>query len=206
MSLKEKHILVPFSYVFHPVFVIIYGALIYFFFKVKDFSQSVVLLSIFQITILTCLIPLLFFFLLKLSKKATTFTESTIEERKWPLLVQIALLYCLLKFGLLFEYFPELYLFIKGGLLSAFIALVSVTFSFKCSLHMIGITSLTAFLFFYNLSSNLQILPIILACIICCGFVATSRLFMKSHKPIELIIGSIIGLFSQIFFWDIIPS
>jgi membrane-associated phospholipid phosphatase len=37
--------------------------------------------------------------------------------------------------------------------------------------------------------------------IVCMGLVGSSRLYMKSHTPIELITGSIIGITPQLLLW-----
>jgi hypothetical protein len=139
--------------------------------------------------------------LLKALKKVKSFTEATIEERRLPIFIQVLLLYCLLNFTLLETHFPELYKFFQAGLISSFLVFVFVMLRFKASLHMIGITSL--FVFVVMLTSYLEIESIytIAYLIMCVGFVASSRLYMKAHTPIELIAGMFIGGLPQVFVW-----
>ena len=134
-------------------------------------------------------------------KKVKSFTEATIEERRLPIFIQVILLYCLLNFTVLETHFPELYMFFQAGFISSFLVLVSVMLRFKASLHMIGITSL--FVFIVMLTSYLEIEATYTMAylIMCMGFVASSRLYMKAHTPIELIIGMSIGALPQVFVW-----
>ena len=139
--------------------------------------------------------------LLKALKKVKSFTEATIEERRLPIFIQVILLYCLLNFTVLETHFPELYKFFQAGFISSFLVFVAVMLRFKASLHMIGITSL--FVFVVMLISYLEIEATytIAYLIMCMGFVASSRLFMKAHTPIELIAGMIIGVLPQVLVW-----
>ncbi|CAM4427036.1 hypothetical protein [Flavobacterium terrigena] len=199
--MKTKYLLKPFSYIFHPIFISIYGAILYFLFTKNITLLAEVYLSFIQIFILTILLPLCFFMLLKTLKKVKSFTEATIEERRLPIFIQVLLLYCLLNFTILESHFPELYKFFQAGFISSFLVFVSVMMRFKASLHMIGITSL--FVFTMMLTSYLEIEATytLAYLIMCMGFVASSRLYMKAHSPIELIVGMIIGGMPQILIW-----
>ncbi len=139
--------------------------------------------------------------LLKALKKVKSFTEATLEERRLPIFIQVLLLYCLLNFTILDTHFPELYKFFQAGFISSFLVFASVILRFKASLHMIGITSL--FVFTVMLTSYLEIEATytIAYLIMCMGFVASSRLYMKAHTSLELIVGMSIGALPQIFVW-----
>ena len=116
--MKTKHLLVPFSYVFHPIFISIYGTILYFLLTQNIKLEAKVYLSLIQVFILTILLPISFYMLLKTLKKVKSFTEATIEERKLPLFIQILLLYCLLNFTILNSHFPELHKFFQAGFIS----------------------------------------------------------------------------------------
>lgn len=139
--------------------------------------------------------------LLKALKKVKSFTEATLEERRLPIFIQVLLLYCLLNFTILDTHFPELYKFFQAGFISSFLVFASVILRFKASLHMIGITSL--FVFTVMLTSYLEIEATytIAYLIMCIGFVASSRLYMKAHTSLELIVGMVIGALPQVFVW-----
>lgn len=199
--MKTKYLLVPFSYIFHPIFISIYGAFLYFLFTKNLKLTTEVYLSIFQIFILTILLPICFYTLLKTLKVVKSFTEATIEERKYPIFIQILLLYCLLNFTILDIHFPELYKFFQAGLLSSFLAFILVLLRFKASLHMIGCTSLFTFIMMLTSYLEIEATYTLAYLIMCMGFVASSRLYMKAHTPFELIIGILIGGVPQVLLW-----
>lgn len=199
--MKTKYLLIPFSYIFHPIFISIYGAVFYFIFTKNISLLAEVYLSFIQIFILTILLPLCFYALLKTLKIVKSFTEATIEERKFPIFIQILLLYCLLNFTILVSHFPELYKFFQAGLISAFLVFISVMLKFKASLHMIGITSLFVFVMMFTSYLEIEATYTLAYLIMCMGFVASSRLYMKAHTPTELLVGIVIGALPQLFVW-----
>ena len=196
-----KYLLNPFSYIFHPIFISLYGAILYFLFTANTNFLAEIYLSCIQIFILTILLPISFYSLLKVFKKIKSFTEATLEERRLPIFIQLVLLYLLLKFTLLETHFPELFKFFQAGFMSAFLVFVSVIFRFKASLHMIGCTSLAIFVLMFTSYLEISALYTVAYLILCMGFVASSRLYMKSHTPIELIAGILLGGLPQIFIW-----
>jgi hypothetical protein len=139
--------------------------------------------------------------LLKALKKVKSFTEATIEERRLPIFIQVVLLYFLLNFTVLETHFPELYKFFQAGFISSFLVFLSVMMRFKASLHMIGITSLFVFVVMLTSYIEIEATYTLAYLIMCMGFVASSRLYMKAHTPIELIIGMVIGGLPQVFVW-----
>jgi hypothetical protein len=199
--MHTKYLLVPFSYIFHPIFVSLYGTLLYFTFEGNLVSDIHMYFTFFQILLLTVILPLCFYLLLRILNLVSSFTEATLEERKIPIFIQMALMYVLLRYGGLQESEPVLSHFFEGGFISSFIVLISVSVGFKASLHMIGVTSL--FVFTLLLISYLQVPAIntLVVLLLCMGFVASSRLFMKAHTPIELVVGLLIGVIPQYLVW-----
>jgi len=198
-----KKILPLFSYVFHPIFISLYGTLFYFgIAKAFDFSVPMLYLTIIQVIILTVLLPIALYFLLYSLKIVKSFTEATIKERRLPIAIQAILLFILLKFSVSLDYTVELYYFFLGGFYSAVLALFAILVQHKSSLHMMGISALTSFIYCISLANELPLLFILILSIICMGFVASSRLFMKSHTPFELITGTGIGMLPQLVIWN----
>ena len=196
-----KKILPVFSYIFHPIFVSIYGALFYFLVTRSFFYDSQIYVTLIQVVILTLLLPLSIYFLFRSLGVVSSFTEATLKERQMPIAVQAILLLVLLKFSISKEITTELFYFFLGGLISSILVLASVIFKFKASLHMIGISALTACV--YGLSSYypLPFVNLFAFCIVCMGLVASSRLYMKAHTYPELLVGIIIGLTPQLFLY-----
>ena len=93
---------------------------------------------------------------------------------------------------------PELYFFFIGILISTVTCLALAYAKFKASIHMIA--SAGFFMFAIALAIHFKINTngtIALMCIII-GAIATSRLHLKAHTPVELAIGFFVGLLPQL--------
>lgn len=193
-----KKCLPIFSYIFHPIFSSIYGTLFFFGIAKNYFNNPQIYITLIQVTILTVLMPLSMYFLFRSLGLLSSFTEASIAERRMPIVIQAILLFVLIKYSISKEMFTELYYFFLGGLLSTLVVLSAVLLKFKASLHMIGISALTAFIYGLSVYYQLPFTYLIGICIICMGFVASSRLYKKAHTPIELIAGIFIGMVPQL--------
>ncbi len=193
-----KKCLPVFSYIFHPIFSSIYGTLFFFGIAKNYFNNPQIYITLIQVTILTVLMPLSMYFLFRSLGLLSSFTEASIAERRMPIAIQAILLFVLIKYSISKEMFTELYYFFLGGLLSTLVVLSAVLLKFKASLHMIGISALTAFIYGLTVYYQLPFTYLIGICIICMGFVASSRLYKKAHTPIELIAGIFIGMVPQL--------
>jgi hypothetical protein len=193
-----KKCLPIFSYIFHPIFSSIYGTLFFFGIAKNYFNNPQIYITLIQVTILTVLMPLSMYFLFRSLGLLSSFTEASIAERRMPIAIQAILLFVLIKYSISKEMFTELYYFFLGGLLSTLVVLSAVLLKFKASLHMIGISALTAFIYGLSVYYQLPFTYLIGICIICMGLVASSRLYKKAHTPIELIAGIFIGMVPQL--------
>lgn len=202
MQLLKKTLPV-FSYIYHPIFISIYGTLFYFLVSpsYEFIPLNRVYLILIQVAILTLLLPLSLYFLFVSLGIISSFTEASLRERRVPITIQAFLLFFLLKFSVSLEELPELYYFFLGGFLSSVMALICVLMKFKASLHMIGISSLATFIFGLATLFELPLVNSVALSIVCVGLVASSRLYMKSHTNIELLVGLLIGIVSQVVLW-----
>ncbi|MCG9791645.1 hypothetical protein [Flavobacterium algicola] len=193
-----KKFLTFFSYLFHPLFIPLYATFFYVF-----ANQSVALtrekLFIFlQVVVITIIVPLLVFVLLRSVGKIGSVMAPKIAERKIPLVVQIFLIILLLKKGITIDRYLEFHFFFLGALVSTLIALLLLFLRTKASLHMIGISALTLFVIGLSLHFQTHNILWISFLILMNGVVASSRLEMKAHSLIELILGFFIGSIPQL--------
>ena len=195
-----KKLLSFFSYIFHPLFIPVMATLFYFYFGTSYFLFKEIYIVIIQTTIITVIIPILFFWLLFVMKKADSIIVADINQRKLPLIMQLFLLFYLITKVIRIEYFYELYFCFLASIVSTFLAFAILFLKKKISLHMMGITSLLVFVIALSIhTQNNFILPIAFLVFVC-GAVASSRLVMKAHTPNELVLGSLIGIMPQIIF------
>lgn len=194
--MKIKQFLPIFSYIFHPIFISLYGTLFYFLMVPHYNSPNMVYLTLIQVSILTLFLPLALYFLLVSLGHISSFTEASLKERRIPVFIQAVLLFGLISMNK-FQFTPDLLAFFVGGFISAVLAFLSILFKYKSSLHMIGISSLATFIYVMSLHYELPFINIVAFSFVCVGLVASSRLYMKSHTVNELLVGSIIGFVSQ---------
>lgn len=196
-----KKILPAFSYIFHPLFVSVYAALLYFLFAHQYFySYEIILVSV-QVLILTVLLPISIYYLLHSLGLVHSTMKLDKKERKIPLIIQALLLGIMLYQGFGNTTIPELYYYFAGYLISTVLAIVMILFNQKSSLHIMGVSALTVFLISLSLHFHLSLNYTIAFFILCTGFTASSRLFLKAHTPNELLQGLLIGIVPQIALW-----
>jgi hypothetical protein len=193
-----RKLLPLFSYIFHPLFVGIYAVFAYFFLAVPYFEYTVFYILFIQIVIVTILVPVTFYYLLMSLGLVDSVMLEKSTQRKIPLLIHCLLLLVLIKKSILSEKYPELNLFFVASLVSTIFALILVFLKQKASLHMVGIVGLTVFVMALSWIFQIRmILPIVIL-LLTCGFVASSRLYMKAHTNRELLLGSLVGALPQI--------
>jgi hypothetical protein len=195
-----KKILPIFSYIFHPLFTPVQACIFYFLFHDGDYSISQIKSFFWQISIVTILIPMALYYILRYSGRADSIMISDLEQRKIPLVFQSFLFILLLRKSIPLEYYPELHFFFIGALFSTLIALGFLYLKFKTSLHMLAISALTVFVFGLNIHLQMGSVYLVPFLLLMNGFVASSRLVMKAHTPNEIVIGVLVGSIPQILF------
>ncbi len=193
-----KKILPFFSYAFHPIFVPLLGTIFYVLLEGRYFTLAQYLILFLQIVIITFLLPIAFFYLLRTFGKIDNIMLSDISHRKIPLLLHIVLLSILIQKSITVDRFPALYFFFLGGIISAIFAFLLLYAKIKASIHMIGISALTVFIIGLSLKNEINTINLVAVFIILNGLVASSRLVMKAHSNKELLIGFLCGIVPQI--------
>lgn len=186
------------SFIFHPIIMPLLGVIFYFSKSPRYIPLEVMQAKIISLTILTIILPILLYFLLKTIGKTDSIYLKTTKERVIPLSLNIIICILIILRVLPSYQIIELYFFFIGILISTIICLVLAILNFKASIHMIGISGVLMFAiaislhFGKNLNGSLA-----LFCLIA-GAIATSRLHLKAHTNVELIFGFCIGLFPQL--------
>lgn len=199
-----KKILSFFSYLFHPIFVPVFGTLFYFLFSSYYFTEQQKYLILLQIGIITILIPISFYYLLRSFGKVDSMMVYQLSQRKIPLTIQAVLIFILITKSITAEVIPELYYYFLGGLISTFLLLILLLLKIKASIHMVGISTLTIFVIALSLHYHSNAIYTIAFLIAMNGIVASSRLELQAHTNKELLIGFFSGLLPQIilnYFW-----
>ncbi|MBT8285990.1 MAG: hypothetical protein HKO75_11505 [Flavobacteriaceae bacterium] len=192
------------SYIFHPIFVPLAGTISYFLITPKYTTLEMRSGNILPIFILTIIIPILCFFILKNLGIVKTIFLTRAEERKYPLMISLILLLMILLKVIPDHYTQELYFFFLGLIAATSTSLLLLLIPFKTSLHMMGVGSILMFLIALSIHFERNIVVAISLMFFASGLVASSRLFLKAHNRTELLIGFMVGLVSQLLtlkFW-----
>ncbi|WP_068844819.1 hypothetical protein [Flavobacterium chilense] len=195
-----KKILPLFSYILHPIFISMYATLFYLFCKNDAFSNQEKYYVLFQILIITILVPILFFLLLRSTGNVKSVMLPETSQRRIPLVLQCFLYILLVKRSIVIARYPELHFFFLGALFSTILALICSLFKIKASLHMLAISGFTIFAIGLNMHLQLQNPYWAAFLILMTGVVASSRLEMEAHTPKEILIGLLIGVLPQVLF------
>ncbi|MDC6361527.1 MULTISPECIES: hypothetical protein [Flavobacteriaceae] len=185
------------SYLFHPLFIPVGGTVLYF--LIAPYStleiQSGNILPIF---ILTVIIPIIFFLILKNLGIINSIFLPTLQERKYPLYISCALFLMILYKVIPNNYVQELFYFFTGLLTATATALILLFLKFKTSMHLLGMGSILMFMIGLSIHFEVNITLGISLFTLFTGLVATSRLYLKAHSKSELLIGFLVGLCSQL--------
>jgi len=192
------------SYLLHPLFIPIGGTIAYFLITPKYTPLEIQSASILPIFILTVIIPIVTFFILKNVGLVNSIFLETSTERKYPLYIQASILLLILYKVIPNNYVSELYFYFTGLLGATVACLLLLLFNFKTSLHAVGVSGLLMYLINLSIHFEINLIIAISIFILLTGIVLTARLYLKAHTRIELVIGVFIGLLSQLLtvrFW-----
>ncbi len=187
------------SYVFHPLFIPIGGTLSYFVVTPRINSLAMQSGNILPIFILTIIIPIILFLILKNLGLVSSIFAPDFGERKYPLYFSMIIYLMILYKVIPLNYINELYYFFVGLLIATFSILLLLFAKIRASIHLMGMGSILFYLIGLSIHFETNITFAIALFTLMTGLVATSRLFMKAHSRVELLIGLVIGVGSQLF-------
>src|SRR5690606_32712371 len=107
-------ILKSISFIFHPIIMPLLGVLFYFSKTPRFIPEPIMKAKVFSITILTIILPILIYFLLKTIKNVESFYLESTRERIMPLIINCAIVGLILYRVLPVTEIEELYYFFLG--------------------------------------------------------------------------------------------
>lgn len=192
------------SYIFHPLFIPVAGTVAYFLITPKYSPIEAQSGNVLPIFILTVIIPIIAYLILKNLGLVHSVVAPTIKERHYPIYISILLLFMVVYKVIPNNYAAELHYYFLGLIAAAMATLVLLFLNFKSSMHLMGMGSLLMYLICLSVHFEINVTLALSALILLTGLVATSRLYLKAHSKPELLIGFLIGIVSQLLtvkFW-----
>lgn len=142
----------------------------------------------------TLLIPMLSVIGMRMTSFIPSLQMATREQRVWPF--SVTALFYLMTWG--FFYFKlnidPLLVFSLGVITVCVVLLTAITYFWKISAHLTGLSGLLAIIavLAQKFPAHPLLYPLIGA-VILCGLVASARLYLEAHKPVEILAGFILG-------------
>ncbi|WP_282133920.1 hypothetical protein [Seonamhaeicola maritimus] len=193
-----NHILRSISFVFHPLLMPLLGVIFYFSKSPRYIPIEIIWAKLISLFILTVILPVLLYFLLKTLGKVKSIYLETTTERILPLTLNCLVVIIVIQRILTPTQIIELYYFFIGILISSMACLILAFFKFKASIHMIAVSGVFMFFIALSIHFSININGTLALMSIITGSVATSRLHVKAHTYKELITGIFVGVIPQI--------
>ncbi|AUC75148.1 hypothetical protein CW732_05440 [Olleya sp. Bg11-27] len=193
-----KWLIKSISVVFHPIIMPLLAVHFYFKKSPRFIPEQLVYAKIISLFILSVILPIMVYFLLKTLGKAESIQLKTTKERILPLLVNCVILALILYRVFPNNQIPELYFFFIGVLISNLTCLLLAVLKFKASIHLIATGGVFMFFVAFAIHFSININGSLALFVIITGAVATSRLYLKAHTVGELLVGLFIGVVPQL--------
>lgn len=176
----------------------IFGVIFYFHKSPRFLPQEVIQAKLISLVILTVILPIMIYFLLKtLGKVKSPHLQST-KERILPLSLNCIIVLLVLQRIISPNQIIELYYFFVGILISTLTCLILAVLKFKASIHMVAIAGLFMFFIALSIHFSININGTLALMIVLIGAIASSRLHLNAHNYTELIVGFFIGFLPQL--------
>jgi|TARA_B110000967_G_scaffold65957_1_gene68145 hypothetical protein len=185
------------STILHPIVLPTLGVFLYFVFVSQSFEKRLQLIVLGLVFALTYVVPVLLLLFLRNFGFIKDFQVSTIKERRFPVIFMIFLLYFLGNTIIQIPTIRNLGILFYGTSLSLTCIYLLFSVKLKSSLHLVSMGNMIGFFLIMTNINSLSMLPIIILLILLSGILASSRLYLKAHTPVELLIGFSLGIVCQ---------
>ncbi len=192
------------SILFHPIFAPIAGAIAYFVVTPKYSPTALQSGILLPVIILTVIIPIICFVMLKNLNLVRSLFHLNLSERKYVLLIFIVILLMLIIKVIPNNYVLEIYYYFIGLLTAVMSCFFLLFLRFKVSLYVVAITSFLMYLIELSVHFEKNIVVAISLFTLISGLVGTSRLMFYEHSRKEVLSGFVVGIISQLItieFW-----
>ncbi|GGG94869.1 hypothetical protein GCM10011416_10380 [Polaribacter pacificus] len=185
------------SVILHPIVIPTIGILLFLLLNPSPISiqRQYILISI--VFFATYIIPLTSLIVLKLLGYVESYQVHSIKERKIPLFIMLVIFSILGKLFVNISDFRELGLLFYGTVAALIVVYLLFVLKIKTSLHILSMSSAIAFVLIFTSANSVSALPIIAILFVLTGILASARLHLKAHTPLEIYLGFFLGFCSQ---------
>ena len=185
-----------FSYLFHPLFVAVYGFSIILFttnYFSYFFSLNIKLRLLAIIIAFTCVLPVLNLYVLKKLKLISSFYLEDGRERTFPYIIT-AMFYIGMAYLIKDFQIPSIYmLFLFSAALCIMLAAL-INLKWKISAHLIGLGGLSGTVLALSFILRQNLLMWFCFVVAAAGLTAFARIQLKAHTPTQVYVGFLTGM------------
>lgn len=164
----------------------------------RHIPSAIIKAKMISLVILTLILPILLYYLLKTINSVKSIYLSDVKERIVPLTINSFIIFLILIKVLPATEFIELHYFFVGILLSTLTCLILAILKFKASIHMIGLGGVLMFFLALSIHFKINIIASLALLFFITGAVGTSRLHLHAHTKPEVLFGFFIGFIPQL--------
>jgi membrane-associated phospholipid phosphatase len=182
------------SFVLQPLLMPTFGIL--FLFQVDLFAYQPAAYKLYVIIgtfVLTALVPIFAILILRKLGLVTTLFINNRRERTIPYLITL-IAYVIYVFFLWKAYMPNWVVAMMIGCASTIVLITIINIKWKISAHLSGIGGLTASIFVVAYQLGLNPYGTFATMIILSGLVASSRVILRAHTPLQTLGGFLVGI------------
>lgn len=140
--------------------------------------------------------PIVNIFILYKLKRIPSITLSHQADRTYPYMMTALFYFGLFYLLLDINIWPSIKLFIIGGGIAILLTAL-INLRYKISAHMVGIGGLLGVLISVASLIKFDMTFFYIAIVIVAGIIGSARLFLKEHRPSQVYLGFLLGLFVQ---------
>jgi hypothetical protein len=191
------------SYFFHPINFPIIGSILFFLLVPEHIYKQQEHIFITVILIGTYIFPLFLVFVFKRFGIITSLHMESIEERKFPTIMFMAISLILGNWLFRSSIADLLSLFYFGYTLYLVCSYLFLFYNIKLSMHLAAIGGLIGFLIYFSYYYQINLIFILVLLFLISGLIAYSRLRLQAHNSKEILLGYLLGVFTQFVMFTI---
>lgn len=182
----------------HPIIFPLLSSLFYLYTVPRFISNQHKIIILLLVFIGTYFIPILLLYILKQMKMITNFHLSSIEERKFPLLLFSILAILLGRMLFKITIVNDLAVYFVAGGIALLLIYWFLWLGLKVSIHTLGIGGFIGFMIHLSYSYQQNYLPAIAILFLIFGVIGNARIKLKAHSLTEVFIGLLLGVLVQL--------
>ncbi len=183
---------------FHPILFPFIGSIFYLYTIPRYITNTYKLIILLVVFVGSYLLPTILLFLFKKLQLIDSFHLKSIEERKFPLLFFTSLSILIGKMLFSIQMVNDLAIYFVAGGFGLLVVYIFLWVQIKVSIHTLGVGALIGFILHLSSSYHYNYLVFLILLFLLFGLIAKARIRLKAHNFLEILLGLLFGVFTQL--------